>query len=464
MPDFGAPVAAGVNVGPNQGLQTLSDLMGLKQQQQGLQLQGQALQIGAANVNAAQRQQQARGFLTNLMQSKKDEQGNSILGPDGQPDPGKTIAAVARNVPSDLAQPIIQDIIKTQTDRVGLESASANLDANERRMLMGPVEAAGLNPDVKAADINDDIDNLVAAHPEMGNAATRLKSLVSRLDSVPPEGRANAVNAIAAHMQVGQGVETQPTNVEYPTTAGTVTGTKAPPAAGGTVKPSGQIIAGTAGSTSAAGAIAGASARGAGTANIDVQRADLVSSLVQPSEAAIGLTQQIDSLADQIHSGKFADAISRAAADLGEQTDTYARQLLKKDMGQLSARATQNAPTDKRMETILSGHPEASSDPQTIHTAMDYIRGSFRQSLERGQLLQSYRQKHPDLTGFQNADDALTGMKDPLMTEFQSLQTPQERIGFYRRNFRTKQEAAAFQSKVQGVSHVTGQLSVNASQ
>ena len=51
------------------------------------------------------------------------------------------------------------------------------------------------------------------------------------------------------------------------------------------------------------------------------------------------------------------------------------------------------------MDTILSGYPEATSTPETIHRAMDYIRGSFRQQLARGKLLNDYQKKHPDLSG-----------------------------------------------------------------
>jgi hypothetical protein len=56
MPDFGSPVATGVNVNPNQAIQTLSGLLSLKQQRQALDTG--ALQQQGVAAQAAQSQQQ----------------------------------------------------------------------------------------------------------------------------------------------------------------------------------------------------------------------------------------------------------------------------------------------------------------------------------------------------------------------------------------------------------------------
>ena len=241
MPDFGSPVAQNVNVNPNQGIQTLSGLLSLQQQQLGIQTSQQQLQQQQVQTQMVQRQQQARTFLTGMMQSKKDEQGNSILDATGEPDPAKVTAAVARNIPTDLAQPIIQSVLKSETDKVGLEASASSLDTQQRAMLMGPVQAAALNPNAKSGDINAGIDNLVSAHPEMSNAAGYLKGLVAHLDNVPPDKRASAIQTIAAHMQGGAGVQTQPIPAEKDVGPALVQGITAPAVAGGGFTPSTQI-------------------------------------------------------------------------------------------------------------------------------------------------------------------------------------------------------------------------------
>src|SRR6185503_10743062 len=55
MADFGSPVAQGVNVNPNQSVQTLSGLVGLKQQQQALQTG--AIQQQGISADVQQKQQ-----------------------------------------------------------------------------------------------------------------------------------------------------------------------------------------------------------------------------------------------------------------------------------------------------------------------------------------------------------------------------------------------------------------------
>jgi hypothetical protein len=186
-----------------------------------------------------------------------------------------------------------------------------------------------------------------------------------------------------------------------------------------------------------------------GAAGTDVARANQVSTAIQPSQAMIPITKEIDSLADQIHSGKFAASISQAAAAVGLKEDTYARQLLVKDLGQVRGAATRNAPSDEMANTILSGYPEATSDPQTIHTSMDLVRGQFRQNMERGQLLIQHRSQRPDLQGFAQADDRFTSTNTPYMSEFRSL-SPEARTAFYGRHFKTPQEAQAFKNAALG--------------
>lgn len=235
MADFGTPVAENANpVG--QGMQTLSQVMNLQQQRQGLQLGQQSLQVGANQAQQAQQAQAERQRVTQMMTSGKDDHGQSILGADGTPDPAKLLPVLGRIAPL-TGQDYAQKILKTQTDNVGLKAASTALDANQRAMLMGPVQAAALDPNTKSADVNQGIDNLVSAHPEMTNAANYLKGLIEHFDNVLPDKRAAAVQHIAATMQGGQGVQTQPSAASVQTGTQQIQGTIAPPAAGGGFTP-----------------------------------------------------------------------------------------------------------------------------------------------------------------------------------------------------------------------------------
>src|SRR5579872_299427 len=71
MADFGSPVAQNVNVTPNQGIQTLSGLLGLKQQQQALAGQ-------AATVQQEQQTAKQRAGIAGIDWSKYDDGTGTI--------------------------------------------------------------------------------------------------------------------------------------------------------------------------------------------------------------------------------------------------------------------------------------------------------------------------------------------------------------------------------------------------
>jgi len=242
MADFGSPVAQNVDVNPQRQIGTLSALMGLRQQQLGIQQQqqqlglgAQRLQVGQSEAQLAQQQMKERLAVQQMMQSGVDDQGNSIRDANGAPSSAKMLPALGRIAPL-TGQDLAQKVIKTETDKVGLQAASTTLDATQRQMLMAPVQAAALGG-AKSADIVAGIDNLVQQHPEMGNAAQYLKGLLTHLDNIPPQGRMQAVQSIAAHMQVGQPVQTQPGQAAIDIGGAVKTGTTGPPVTGGGFTP-----------------------------------------------------------------------------------------------------------------------------------------------------------------------------------------------------------------------------------
>jgi len=98
--DFGAPVAAGVNVNPAGGLKTISDLMGLQQQQQAIQSknigiaqQQQTLQQGAAATQMAQQSAAQRQAIAGVDWSKYDDGTGTVSTDKMMADPSLQQAA-----------------------------------------------------------------------------------------------------------------------------------------------------------------------------------------------------------------------------------------------------------------------------------------------------------------------------------------------------------------------------------
>jgi hypothetical protein len=113
----------------------------------------------------------------------------------------------------------------------------------------------------------------------------------------------------------------------------------------------------------------------------------------------------------------LAKKFSEAGGYLGMSSVNQARTELQKDLGLLRGPVAAAAGSDSRAATLLEGYPTDTTPSQTIHAAMDYIRGTARQTQARGQLLQRY-QGADGPRGFAAADNILTNSTNPLMHEY----------------------------------------------
>ena len=212
MPDFGAPVAAGIQNDPSKGLRTLSDLMGLQQQKQGLQLQSTELQraqgtlqpaiaTATAQAQSAQAQAQAgqqamaeRQLLQSSMKKGTDPDGNPLIGPDGETDPVAMTRFATKHLPL-TGQDVVQHIVKTQDDRLRLADSTRTLGQNYRDDMAGLLRSSigdANTPATPAPDIAAKIDAYVQqqgpqAPTELTRAATYAKSLLGNLSANVPQ-------------------------------------------------------------------------------------------------------------------------------------------------------------------------------------------------------------------------------------------------------------------------------------
>lgn len=431
----------------------LSNILGIQQQRQTLQVQAQQLQQEQIKTQAAQ---DSNAYFSSFDPTQ-------YVTPNGTTDVTKIMASDPGYKALSGAGKVqvtgqLQQIQGKQIDNMKtMAAADADAVTNFGQMM----SAASQHPEVQAdtPEGRTIMQTAVQNYALQGPEQAKIAGIYGKAFLPPGQGGAKqghlgpASSAIAAQAQTVSEQQAQSNPVRGNNAAGATTIANratgvtqlAPTAGPGDVNPTSPQVAAT-------------TSRGVQGAGSDYDRANAVSAQAQPSGAAIPQTQRIDDLANQIQSGKFAKWIQDKAAALGvKDPAVVARQLLEKDLGQVKALATASAKTDEKMGTILSGYPDASSAPDTIHGAMDYIRGTLRQNVARSDLLDSYRAKHPDLAGFQHADDVLTKNATPLMQEYKALPKGQQRIEFFKRNFATKDEARQFRDQVQGTSHVLGQ-------
>jgi hypothetical protein len=444
---------------PSQAINTMSGILGLKQQRQALQTGQYQQQSAQANAqqdqqNAAQRQA-AGNFFKGFDIAKHH-------GDDGTLDLDSALTSPEFKATGDSAPEIAKSLLAIKNSQLAAKTSLAGLNNDLRGQFSSQVAGLAQDPDVKSGNqtgrgkVLDAIDQFGQSSPD----AKRVAAIYSQvLQNTPPNKMGQALQNL--QLQAKSAGEQLPGTTAIDT-GPTVQGASVAPGTGAITPAGPPVTKGLAPTEripykqASAGATASASSRATGVAGSDIDRANQISAGIKPAQAGIQTTQQIDDLADQIHSGKFAGWLSTQAAKVGVSEATYARQLLEKDLGIIKTQMTTSASSDSRAATILSGTPEATSDPQTIHGAMDYVRGSFRQNLEQGKNLSAYREKHPDLSGFQGADDHFTSTGGPLMHEFLSLKGKDQQSAFYRRNFSSPQEALKFRNQAFAASHTLG--------
>ena len=433
------PVAQDINP-PDMGksLSNLSSIIGLKQQQQALQTGAYQQQTAQAESQQAQQQntelQAARQVIMNGVKAEryknKDGSFNRSLAADDITAVAPTYGGTASN-----------QLLSGANEMIANKNAVQDLNGKQQGQIAGMLQGLATKADLTNSDVIDAFNTMADINP----TPEFRRMLMSNLAHMPQGGDSRQLQGAIQQMQAGlSGMSQQtPSSVD--------TGTAIKPGATnrftGAFTPAGPEVR-----KDVAG-VASASSRASGVAITDIDRSNQVSQAANQAPAAIQLSKAVDDLAEQISSGKISKALSSAAAAAGIDPVSYARQVLNKDLGQLKTLASANAASDARMGTILSGYPDDTSATRTIHTAMDYIRGSARQSLAKGQNLNSYRTKQPDLTGFQHSDDVLTQGTSPLMHEFSTLKTPAQQAEFYKRNFPSAEAAREFRNKVRGAKH-----------
>ena len=453
-------VAAGINPPPApNALGTLSSILGLQQQRQQLQIQAQELESKTAAATVAQQGAKETQAAAQLLQ---DPVGNGLIDADGNPTKDAQ-SIVMRSMPT-TGSTRYQQIVDAAKSKVEFNTSVNNLNASERQE-SGSMFAGAAAGARTPADIKDAADAFLAQKEGTPNYNDFKKIVDTSMGIINHQGQQQAARGQIvptgqeawrqAALGVGRtvlgaagvvgaggiGNPAQSTNAAGQNQlANQITGARSMPALGpGATNP------GTP-------AVAGATTQATGAAGIDVERANQVSAQQQQSSGLIPLTKEIDRLSHEISSSKIAGVVSSGLKDLGYSDINQARTQLNKDLGLVQGTIVSRAGSDARAAEILKGYPTDATPEQTTHAAMDYIRGTLRQNVARGKLLQ----KH-GIPGFQSADDILTRSTNPLMHEYLSLK-PDEQAGFYRRNFSTPQQAQAFKNEVNAVKKHTSVL------
>ena len=192
MPDFGNPVADQITApNPNQSIQTLSGLLDVARQRQALQSGQQQLQVGQAQAQQAQQEMAERQLLQQTMATGKDPDGNPIKNPDGSINPTAFTGFVNTHMPL-TGQDVVQKVVKTQSDQLGVQKAALGLTGDERNLISNVFQSAAAsdNPGDTTAS---GLAQLSSMSPQMAAFVKAQEPLIPHLQAMNPAQQKQAL-------------------------------------------------------------------------------------------------------------------------------------------------------------------------------------------------------------------------------------------------------------------------------
>lgn len=189
MADFGAPVAQNVNVNPQQGIQTLSGILGLQSQRLGIQQQQQALQGQAAQVQQEQQTARQRAGIASFMQNFDPTQH---IGADGTIDlDGVFGDPKLRAAAGDQFPQLMQQMLQVKQTQLQAKQQLVNLNDSARTQFMGIIGGLRTDPDV----VNDTpagrqkVQQAIGQFEASGPDAARVGQIYEQAFNHAPQGK-----------------------------------------------------------------------------------------------------------------------------------------------------------------------------------------------------------------------------------------------------------------------------------
>jgi hypothetical protein len=259
MADVNPSVALGINApDPNQGLQTLSKIMGLGQQ--GLAIRGQQSENITRAAQATEAQQNAKEKMAGA-QLLSDPVGNGLVDSDGNPTPGAQKAIMAA-MPTTGAQHY-EGILNGARSKIEFNKAANGLQGDLRNEVVGVASGLAADPNVSKDDAKEQFNAYVESkkgtptYDNVKKIADTVQGIGDHLQKkqddsglVIPAGKeawrngyvTAARSALGAPAVVGAGGIAAPQGAQVDTGAQIQPGTTSPPLQGGAFTAAGQPI------------------------------------------------------------------------------------------------------------------------------------------------------------------------------------------------------------------------------
>lgn len=449
---------------PNQGISTVSGMLGLRQQQQNLQtgqLQQQQEQLKTAQAQGVQ------DFF-------KTWDPSQHVADDGSTDLDSALQSKEFKGAGNAKPAIMQSLLDIKNKQLGNKQALSSLNSDLVKQFTTGMGSLAKDEDV-VADKTDPttgvnagrakIDQFMGNFGKLSPDAARIAAIYGPVTQHAPPGKLAA--GVAAMQMQGQSASEQQAQ-QNPATGSYDTGANIVPytvnRATGIPQPTGQQIPKQLGPTEQLPYKRQAAAAGtegaAGAANDE----DLYNTITQRGTQATklkSLTQDISSLAGEVQTGQyskaFADKWSALKQTFGFRPDDNSadtkRQILTKMAAQLKAASESGATTDSARAGIEASLPDPEHmGPAAVQQAARYVGSLADIDTARSRLAQQHRQvSGGQSTGLRAADSAFMQNADPKVFEYQNIPPGKERQDYLKQHFKSKDEVKAFLDKQQAL-------------
>jgi hypothetical protein len=174
---------------PNQGMQSLSGILGLQQQQLALKQGQQNLQTGvfqqqSAQANAQQDQQKNAELQAARQLTVKGAQSGAYTAPDGTLDRAKLADDITKAAPT-YGETISNQLLSGANEMIQNKQALQKLNSDQQSQLAAGANALASKPDLNHTDVIDYLNNMSDRNPALKRMAISVAGAIPQNASTP---------------------------------------------------------------------------------------------------------------------------------------------------------------------------------------------------------------------------------------------------------------------------------------
>lgn len=457
MPDM-TPVATMIKPpDPNQGINTLTGILGLQQARQNLETGQYNQQTAQANAQMTQQDAQQRSAGAKFFKEFDLSKHHSD---DGTLDLDSALTSPEFRATGDAAPEIAKNLISFKNAQLTAKQSLAGLNGTLRDQFSSQVAGLAQDPDVKQGNqtgrgkVLDAIDQFGQVG---GPDAQRVAAIYGQvLQNTPPAKMSQALQNL--QLQAKSAGEQLPQTATRDTGAETVSGSVAP--GSGAFTPAGSPIKKTLAPSEQLPYVRARGAAGVEGSQGAQNDESLYNNIVQSGTKAAqikSLSEDVRNLSREVQTGQyskaFADKWSALAQTFGyspgDNSSTTRRQILSKMAAQLKLQSEAGAPTDSARAGIEAAMPDPEHmDPAAVGQAARYVGAQSDVNAARAQFANRHRQVNGGAsTGLRDADSSFMKDADPRIFEAQNVPAGPERQAYYKEHFKSKEDFQKFLDK-----------------